>query len=271
MYGKIFNRIYDSSIAEHYLTRFVFEDLLILCDKDGVVDMTHEAIARRTNVPLEIVRSAIEELERPDPKSRSTREEGARLKRLDDHRGWGWLIVNHDIYRAMTHDNQYREKTRERVSRFRAKQKESSPTPPKEEKTDTYAYAERNACNVTTTLHSVTQDTKHPQNLASSEIPSKEQAVAMTLTAAIPKDFAEYVYDDWAGRGGRDASNCPRQWLQYVTTRWNREKQDWKNGTHKGKRSTSGTNSKKCILDACLRPSGTDIAAIVARQNPGVR
>jgi hypothetical protein len=40
MYVKIFAQIYDSSIAEDYLVRLVFEDFLILADKHGHVDMT---------------------------------------------------------------------------------------------------------------------------------------------------------------------------------------------------------------------------------------
>ncbi len=125
-YAKIHSQIFDSSIAEDWQVRHVFEDLLILSNSDGVVDMTHEAIARRTNVPLEIVTRAITELEKPDPKSRSDVESGARIKRLDEHRNWGWWIINHAIYRDMTTDDQYREKTRQRVRRFRQNAKEKT-------------------------------------------------------------------------------------------------------------------------------------------------
>lgn len=119
-YAKIFQQIFDSSIANDWQVRHVFEDLLILANSDGVVDMTHDAISRRTNTPLEIVTRAIAELEKPDPQSRSDSEGGARLKRLDDHRTWGWWIVNHSRYRAISSDDQYREKTRVRVRKFRA-------------------------------------------------------------------------------------------------------------------------------------------------------
>ena len=67
MFAKIFTQIFDSSIAEDYQTRHVFEDLLKLCDINGVVDMTPEAIARRTKVPFEIVTRGIAELEKPVP------------------------------------------------------------------------------------------------------------------------------------------------------------------------------------------------------------
>lgn len=119
MYAKVFEQIFDSSISEDYLTRLVFEDLLVLADQNGVVDKTHEAISRRTNVPLDIVKRSIVKLESPDPKSRSQEAEGKRIVRLDDHRDWGWFIVNYEHYRALATEEQKREKTRARVQKHR--------------------------------------------------------------------------------------------------------------------------------------------------------
>jgi hypothetical protein len=121
MFAKVFSQILESSLAEDFRVRLVFEDFLKLCDLNGVVDMTPEAIARRTNVPLEIVLAGIEALERPDPKSRTPDAEGRRLVRLDDHREWGWMIVNHAHYRAIASEEQRREKTAARVRVFREK------------------------------------------------------------------------------------------------------------------------------------------------------
>jgi hypothetical protein len=119
MFAKIFSQILDSSLAENYQHRHVFEDLLKLCDINGVVDVTHEAIARRTNVPLEIVKAAIAELEKPDARSRNPDHAGARIVRLDAHRDWGWLIVNYHHYRTIASEEQRREKTLQRVQRHR--------------------------------------------------------------------------------------------------------------------------------------------------------
>lgn len=74
-------------------------DLLVLADRDGIVDMTLDAIARRTNVPDAIVSHAIQELMKPDERSRSHIEDGRRLVLLDSHRDWGWQIINYDHYR----------------------------------------------------------------------------------------------------------------------------------------------------------------------------
>ncbi len=122
MYAKVFNQIFDSSIVERPETRFTFVDMLILADVNGVVDMTHEAIARRTNRPIELIRQTISELEGPDPRSRTPDYEGARIKRLDEHRDWGWFIVNYENFRKLASEEQRREKTKLRVRRHRNKE-----------------------------------------------------------------------------------------------------------------------------------------------------
>lgn len=119
MFAKVFTQIFDSSIVERPEVRFTFTDLLTLCDCDGVVDMTHEAIARRTNRPIEVIRETIAELEGPDPRSRTKDFDGARIKRLDDHRDWGWLIINYSKFRQIASEQQRREKTLARVHKHR--------------------------------------------------------------------------------------------------------------------------------------------------------
>jgi hypothetical protein len=101
MYARVFAQILDSSISRNYLTRLVFMDCLLLADEDGILDITADAIARRTNIPLHIVLEAISSLSEPDPDSRSGAEEGRRLVLLDPHRNWGWRIVNHAKYRVI--------------------------------------------------------------------------------------------------------------------------------------------------------------------------
>ena len=121
MYAKIFTQIFDSSIAENYEVRHVFEDLLKLADIEGVVDMTVEAIARRTNVPIEKVRFGIEQLMKPDPSSRSKEKDGRRLLALDSRRDWGWIIVNYQHYRAIQDEEGRRAYFRDAKRRQREK------------------------------------------------------------------------------------------------------------------------------------------------------
>lgn len=121
MFAKVFQQIFDSSIVENAELRFTFMDMLVLADRNGVVDMTHEAIARRTNRPIEVIRQTIHDLESPDLRSRTPDYEGARIKRLDDHREWGWMILNYDHFRRIASEEQRREKTLARVQKFRTK------------------------------------------------------------------------------------------------------------------------------------------------------
>ena len=123
MYAKVFAQIFDSSIAENHKVRHVFEDLLKLADQTGDVDMTVDAIARRTNVPFEEVAEAIKKLEEPDNQSRSKECEGRRIIRLDDHREWGWHIVNYLHYRGIMDEESRRSFFREAKRRQREKMK----------------------------------------------------------------------------------------------------------------------------------------------------
>ena len=121
MYAKIFSQIFDSSIAENYEVRHVFEDLLKLADKEGCVDMTQEAIARRTNAPIEKIRMGIEELMKPDARSRSKEQDGRRLILIDSNRDWGWIIVNYAHYRALRDEESRRAYFRNAKRESRAK------------------------------------------------------------------------------------------------------------------------------------------------------
>ena len=126
MFVKLFEQILDSSIAENYKTRLVFEDMLLLADRHGIVDITHEALARRTNIPLGIIKTAITELEQPDARSRRADHEGRRIIRLDEHRDWGWHIVNFEYYKNIRNDEERTAYMRDYIKSYRAKGKDKS-------------------------------------------------------------------------------------------------------------------------------------------------
>jgi hypothetical protein len=50
MYGKLFSQMYDGTLATKgpWQALVTFQQLIILADKHGIVDMTPEAIGRRT-------------------------------------------------------------------------------------------------------------------------------------------------------------------------------------------------------------------------------
>jgi len=125
MFAKIFKQMYHSSIAEHYKTRVVFMDMLVLADQEGVVDMTPESISAITRAPLEDVTEALKILSSPDPASRSMAHEGRRIKLIDSQRLWGWAIVNYKKYMNIRSSDLLRESNRIRQQRKRDKARSS--------------------------------------------------------------------------------------------------------------------------------------------------
>lgn len=108
--------MYDGTLARDWRALVTMQQLVILCDEDGVVDMTHDAIARRTGIPIDVIRAGIEFLESPDPESRSPAHGGRRIVRLDEHRDWGWRLVNYEKYEALGRASDKRAADRERIA-----------------------------------------------------------------------------------------------------------------------------------------------------------
>lgn len=127
MFAKIFAQILDSTIAENYNNRHVFMDLLVLADIDGCVNATAEAIARKTNAPLDVVVRAIEFLSQPDEHSQNKECEGRRLVPIQEGRNWGWRIVSYAKYRAIRDSEQKREYNRD----YYTSKKKKKPKRPK--------------------------------------------------------------------------------------------------------------------------------------------
>jgi len=123
MYGKLFDSMYDGTLVEDWRALITFQQFIILCDADGTVDMTPSAISRRTGIPIEHIKAGIEILENADPYSRTPDEDGRRIAHIDEHRPWGWYIVNHNKYKKLIDSDTVRAQTRERVKKHRDKKK----------------------------------------------------------------------------------------------------------------------------------------------------
>jgi len=119
MFAKVFASLWDGTLADQWETWSTFVFMLAHCDADGVIDMTPQAISRRSCIPMDKVKAALEHLESPDPQSRTSELDGRRIERLDDHRDWGWRIVNYVSYRNMRDQEQRREQNRESQTRRR--------------------------------------------------------------------------------------------------------------------------------------------------------
>ena len=123
LFGKVFQQIYDSSLATNWEDMVVFQQMIVLADEKGIVDMTHDAIARRTNMPIDMIERAITNLEQPDNSSRSLEHEGRRLVRIDEHRDWGWMLPTYPEYSKRITAEQKRQYNRERMREKRAAKK----------------------------------------------------------------------------------------------------------------------------------------------------
>ena len=94
----------------------------------------------------------------------------------------------------------------------------------------------------------------HARDAGDSEIPDRSEAIgiASSRLGVIP-NFAGYVYDDWASRGGRDATGNVIGWVFYVTKRWNREGAEWEAGTHRGNKNL--VNGKTVVTGSKFKPA----------------
>ena len=95
--------MYDGSLATRgpWEALVTFQQLLVLADRFGEVDMTAAVISRRTTIPEDIIKRGLEVLQTPDQESRRAEEQGRRIVPLDPGRSWGWRIVNYQHYHSI--------------------------------------------------------------------------------------------------------------------------------------------------------------------------
>ena len=127
MYGKVFASMYDGTLAGNWQAIVTLQQMIVLCDIDGVIDMTPQALSARTSIPLDIIQTGIEHLEKPDPYSRTQESDGRRIERLDEHRAWGWRLVNYTKYRHLKDAEMVRAQNRERQQRHRSTSQDVTP------------------------------------------------------------------------------------------------------------------------------------------------
>jgi hypothetical protein len=127
VYIKLFRDILDSTIwmEPDYVVR-VWLTFLLLSNQEGFVEIPIPALAQRARVTLDEAAQAIERLEKPDPYSRTSAENGARIVRVTDEKTL-WHITNREKYAAMRSINQKRAYQREYMRDYR-KRKAEMPT-----------------------------------------------------------------------------------------------------------------------------------------------
>jgi hypothetical protein len=170
MYAKVFSQIYDGTLVTKgpWQALVTFQQMLVLADQDGAVDMTAIAISRRTTIPLEIIELGIAELMKPDPDSRTPDEGGRRIIPLREGRSWGWLVVNYKHYRALKREEDRRSYHREYWHKRKATQHPTQQTQPNQPIAEAYAEAEE-----------------------------KKNARKRAAAPHRPAEVSEQVWDDW--------------------------------------------------------------------------
>ena len=118
-YTKLFNSILLSSIwGEDDATRIVWITMLAMADRFGRVEAAIPGLSHIARVPIDACEKAVKTLESPDPHSRSTEFEGRRIEKVDG----GWVLLNHEKYRAKLSEDERREY-------FRVKKREQRQKP----------------------------------------------------------------------------------------------------------------------------------------------
>ncbi len=121
MFCKLFASLYQGTLRGRSHEILVFTNLIANATAKGHVDKHPRAISEEVGLTLDEVNTALANLESTDPESRSPDEDGRRIIRMDEHRAWGWRIVNYGKYRAIKNEEDRREQNRLSQARWREK------------------------------------------------------------------------------------------------------------------------------------------------------
>lgn len=242
MYAKIFAQIYDGTLCTNgpWEALVTFQQLLILADQEGGVDMTIPAIARRTTIPREILERGIEALMLPDPESRTPTEEGRRIIPLSNGRSWGWRVVNYEKYRQIKREQDRRDYHRDYYHQRKAKalnatqhDSTSQPIAEAEAKTETTPKAPKGAGVEGFAEFWKTYPKKVGKDAAEKAWDRKVKTPE-TIKAILEAVKTQASSDAWKKEGGQFVPN-PATWLN--AGRWKDEMpgecsaaQDWNKG-----------------------------------------
>lgn len=98
-YNVTFDSLFTGSLCGKWPDIGVWAVLLAMKDKNGHVDVTPQYIHNVTGIPLPDLLACIERFTSPDPFSRTPDDDGRRMRLIDTNRPWGWVIINHQLYK----------------------------------------------------------------------------------------------------------------------------------------------------------------------------
>jgi hypothetical protein len=98
-YTPVFDSLTKGTLCGRWPDIGLWPIILSMSDRDGIVDVTPLYIAGVTGLSEQEIVDCMARFCQPDKYSRSQDCDGCRLELLDDHRDWGWKIINHAKYR----------------------------------------------------------------------------------------------------------------------------------------------------------------------------
>jgi len=217
MYAKLFASLYQGTLRGKPDEILVFTNLLAHTSRDGIVDKHFRAIAEETGLTIEAVKAAIEVLESPDAESRSPEEDGARIVRLDEHRVWGWRVVNHGKYRAIKNEEDRAEQNRLAQQRYRERQNNGL--------VSKNAYCKQSKPRVSddkpdkpmqrqSQMHESDTDTK-TDNRGKAHASLDAITIFCRESGLYPRDV-EYLWNTWEGNGWKVNGKAIKDWRATV-------------------------------------------------------
>jgi len=222
MYSKLYRSIFDGSLYGQFESLTTFMAMLALADRHGEVDASPAKIAGCLGCELDFVLKGIEQLEAPDPYSRTPLEDGKRLIPLKDDAGnnriFGWKIVNYEKYRSIRNEEERRAYKREWDRKNRSR--DSNPTNSDRARPETtYTEAEAEA------------DTKD-QNKGRFAPPSVEQVKKYTTEKQLNVNPNSFV-DFYESKGWMVGKNKMKDW-KAAARNWGKRQTETKpdNGGH---------------------------------------
>lgn len=119
-YTKLFSSIVASTIwQESKETKILWVTMLAVKNQFGVVEASIPGLAKFAGLSIKETEEGLKNLKSPDAYSRTKEHEGRRIEECDG----GWMVFNHEKYRAMESKDDRREKMRVAQAKFRGKQK----------------------------------------------------------------------------------------------------------------------------------------------------
>lgn len=218
MYCKLFASLYQGTLRGHAHEILVFTNLLATCDPEGFVDKHFRAIAEEVGITVDEVKSAIKNLEAPDPDSRSQDLDGARLERIDAHRDWGWRIVNYLKYLSIKDYDAQRERNRINQSNCRKRKKDQQNVTECHHVSPDVTMCQSKSPHIDIDIdRDIDRDTKNIYNKKKFVKPSLEEIEAYSKSLNFPLNSQGFL-DYYESKGWRVGNSPMKDWRAAVRT-----------------------------------------------------